>query len=155
MTDTLEQVYEHIKAHPFVTIDATQKVIRAPVQEVEACFDSLRRAGRIAQAMPGLWTVCGYPVDEYKPLKVEPPPPPKPVRPPKGKRNLLENRGLIPLGFKRCACCRKVKRHADFGRDYCYVCHRLKRRRNWAKHNPIPAVDLYGESAPGRRRVSA
>jgi hypothetical protein len=105
--------------------------------------------------MPGLWTVRGYPVEEFKPLEE---PVVKEAKPPPGKRALREARGKLPEGMKRCACCKKVKRHADFGRDYCYVCHRLKRRKSWQKQNPIPAVELYaqqGKAAPGRRRLPA
>lgn len=132
----LERVLDLVKNHPGVSIPTAQAEMKRPPLEVEACFDRLKRAGRICQPLPGQWH-AGH---TFVPIVLkEMPPPPAAEQAPK-------RRGLPPMGpTKRCRACGVEKKHFLYPK-WSRVCKACKadQHRAWQRSmrgKPTPKAE--------------
>ena len=127
MSETIDRVYAWIEKHPFTTITRIREEVRKPVQEVEACVDSLRRTGKIAQVMPGLWCSTIAAVQARAQAYVSPTIHGKRRRGPPPK---VSQEGVAP-GFRKCSDCERDKPLLQFVKNgRCRPCNR-RRSKLW------------------------
>lgn len=141
MSDLLERVYEHVKAHPGANIDSTANEIRKPRPQVEACFDRLRRERRICQPLPGHW----YAGHNWTPLLAVPIHADRPVLSKAQAETPKKAKWVPPPGPRLCKGCNTVKQERDFakGSTKCRTCRSAyhKAWREAIHGKPTPASE--------------